>query len=577
MKKLLRYFKPYKYFVLLVIALTFVQVISQLYLPDLMADIVNKGIVQKDIAFIIRTGLVMLGFTVIVSTCTIISRYFSSKTAIGVAKDLRRDIFSKVTNYSLHEFDKIGTASLITRTTNDVTQIQNVSVMFMSMFIAAPITAIGGIILALRQDGPLSWIIVGAVILLGILIGLVATKAINLFKSLQIKLDKVNLVLRESLTGIRVIRAFNRKEYEVEKFDKANLDLTENSIKVYRLMSIMMPAIMLIMNITTVAIIWFGAYRVDSGALLVGDLMAFQQYVMQIMFALIMATMMFVMMPRASASIKRINEILDIENEIVDTTESIDSNNLSGYVEFKNVYFNYFGAQEAALKNISFSTKPGEITAIIGGTGSGKTTLINMIPRFYDISEGEILINGVNIKDITQEELRKKIGFVPQHINLFHGTIADNLKYGKNDASNEDMLNALETAQALDFVSELDDGIESNVSQGGINFSGGQKQRLSIARALIRKPEIYIFDDSFSALDFKTDARLRLALENDTANATVFIVAQRVSTVMNASRIIVLDKGEIVGIGKHRQLLKECKIYREIVSSQLSEEEIAKN
>lgn len=577
MGKLFKFFKPYWKGIVLVIAFTFVQALSQLYLPNLMADIVNEGVINQNISFILQTGGVMLAFTLIVSVCTIIARYFSSRAAVGIAKDIRGAIFKKVTNYSLHEFDKIGTASLITRSTNDVTQLLNVYVMMLSMLLSAPITAVGGVILALQKDVALSWIIVAVVAAMAVLIGLVASKAINLFKSLQLKVDRVNLVLRESLTGIRVVRAFNKKQYEVNRFDDANKDLTDTSIKVYRLMSVMLPAIMLIMNVTTVAIIWFGAQRINTGDLLVGDMMAFQQYVMQIMIALIMAVMMFVMIPRASASAKRINEILDMKKEIIESANPVSADNQRGYVEFKDVCFRFHGASECAVSNISFSAKPGETTAIIGGTGSGKSTLINLIPRFYDSQEGEILIDGVNVRDIAQKELRQKIGFVPQKVNLFHGTIADNIRYGKEDATDEEIIDALKTAQAYDFVSDMENGIQSAVAQGGTNYSGGQKQRLSIARALIRKPEIYIFDDSFSALDFKTDARLRSALAADTKDATVFIIAQRVSTVMNAHRIIVLDEGKIVGQGTHKALLDSCKIYQEIVASQLSVEELEKN
>ncbi len=574
MGKLLRFFKPYKWQALMVVAFTFVQALSQLYLPNLMSDIVNEGVINEDISFILLTGVVMLAFTLIVSICTIIARYFASKTSVGMAKDIREAIFKKVTNYSLHEFDKIGTASLITRSTNDVTQLLNVYIMMLTMLLAAPITAIGGVILALEKDVTLSWIIVVVVAVMGIMIGLVAAKALKLFKSLQIKIDKVNLVLRESLTGIRVVRAFNKKDYEIKRFDEANTDLTETSIKVYKLMGIMFPAIMLILNITTVAIIWFGAQRINTGDLLIGDMMAFQQYVMQIMMALIMAVMLFVMLPRASASAKRINEVLDMEGEIIEPSNPETADSKCGFVEFKNVCFRFHGASECAVNNITFSAKPGETTAIIGGTGSGKSTLINLIPRFYDAQDGEILIDGVNVKNIAQKELRKKIGFVPQKVNLFHGTIADNIRYGKQDATEKEINEALTTAQAIDFVTELDEGINAAVAQGGTNYSGGQKQRLSIARALVRKPEIYIFDDSFSALDFKTDAKLRKALEADTKDATVFIIAQRVSTVMNANRIIVLDNGKIVGQGTHAELLQGCDIYKEIVESQLSVEEL---
>lgn len=575
MLKLLRYLKPYKWQTVAIVLLTTVQAISQLYLPNLMSDIVNKGVVMQDIDFIVNTGLVMLGYTLIVSVCTIIGRYFAAKTAVGFAKDLRRDIFATVENYSLGEFDKIGTASLITRSTNDVTQIQNVMVMILAMLIAAPITAVGGIIMAVQKDAHLSWLIVVIIIAMSALILSIALKVMPLFKSLQKKVDRVNLVLREGLTGIRVIRAFNKTEYEQERFAGANKDLTDTSISVYRWMGAMFPAIMLVLNIATVLVIWFGGQLVNTGETQVGDLMAFQQYVMQTMFALIMATMMFVMLPRAQASAERINEIFGLKPTIVDTTDKAPETALKGYVEFKNVSFRYAGSKEPAIEGVSFKAGPGEVTAIIGSTGSGKSTLVKLIPRFYDASEGAVLVDGVDVKDYPQDALRKRIGFVPQKVSLMSGTISSNIRYGKPGATDEDIMRAVDIAQAGDFVSELEEGIESPVAQDGTNFSGGQKQRLSIARALVRKPEVYIFDDSFSALDFKTDAKLRQALSSEIENATVFIVAQRVSTVLNADNIIVLDEGKVVGQGKHKELLGSCDTYREIVSSQLSLEELA--
>lgn len=574
MRKLFRYLKPYKRQAIVIVVLTAIQSLSQLYLPNLMSDIVDKGVVGKDIGLIIQTGLVMLGFTLIVSLCTVIARLFAAKTAVGFSKDLRRDIFKTVEGYSLNEFDKIGTASLITRSTNDVTQIQNVMVMILSMLLSAPIMCVGGIIMAVTKDAGLSWLIVAATVLMSVVILTIALKALPLFKSLQKKIDGVNLVLREELTGIRVIRAFNKTGYEQKRFDSKNQDLTDTSISAYRWMGALMPAILLGLNVATIAVIWFGGLRIDSGQMQVGDLMAFQQYVMQVMFSLIMATMLFVMLPRATASAERINEILDMRPSIVDTVDAAPETQQKGYVEFKNVSFNYHGAQEAAISNVSLTAKPGETTAIIGGTGSGKSTLIKLIPRFYDTSEGQILVDGVDVKDYPQSALREKIGYVPQKINLMSGTIAQNVRYGKDDATDEDVLEAIGTAQAAEFVSELESGIEAEVAQGGKNYSGGQKQRLCIARALIRKPEIYIFDDSFSALDFKTDANLRQALSEQIENATVFIVAQRVSTVMNADSIIVLDNGKVVGQGKHKELMKSCKTYKEIVSSQLSLEEL---
>jgi len=575
MKKLMRYLRPYKWQALIIILLTAMQSISQLYLPNLMADIVNKGVVGQDVGLIIEIGLTMLGFTLIVSICTIVARLFASRTAVGFARDLRRDIFSKVEGYSLDEFDKIGTASLITRSTNDVTQIQNVMVMILSMLLAAPIMAAGGIIMALQKDTGLSWLIVAAVAMMSLFVLLVAWKAVPLFKSLQKKIDRVNLVMRESLTGMRVIRAFNKAPHEQERFDETNTDLTKTSITAYRWMGLMMPAILMMLNIATVAVIWFGGLRVDSGALQVGDLMAFQQYVMQVMFALIMATMMFVMFPRASAAAERINEILDMQPTITDTADTAPQTHGRGHVQFKNVSFFYHGAQEPAISDINITARPGEVTAIIGGTGSGKSTLVKLIPRFYDTTEGQVLIDGVDVRDFPQADLRARIGFVPQKINLMSGTVADNVRYGKDDATDDEVWQAIETAQAAEFVGELEDGIEAAVSQGGTNFSGGQKQRMCIARALVRKPEVYIFDDSFSALDFKTDAKLRQALSGSIDDATVFIVAQRVSTVLNADNIIVLDDGCIAGQGTHKQLMQTCKTYQEIVASQLSMEELA--
>ena len=539
-----------------------------------MARIVDNGVVGQDIGLIIRTGLVMFGFTVIVSAATIFARLFGARVSVGFARDLRRDVFITVENYSLHEFDQIGTSSLITRSTNDITQIQNVMLLILSMLIMAPLMLVGGLIMSLSTDLELSWIIVGVVASLGIVIGFVAVKGVPLFRSIQKKLDRLNLILRESLTGIRVIRAFNKEDHERERFEEANTDLTQTSIKVFRIMSVMFPMMMLIMNMASVVIIWFGSHRVDAGAIQVGDMMAFSQYVMMVMFSVMMATMLFVMLPRASASADRVQEVLNLKNDITDPDQPKTSGDIRGHVTFKNVSFRYKGAEKPVLKNISFTSSPGQTTAIIGSTGSGKTTLVNLIPRFYDATKGKIIVDGVNVKDQKRDALRKKVGLVPQKISLFTGTIKDNLKFGKPDASDEELMDAVKTAQAADFISELDDGLEARVDQGGANFSGGQKQRLSIARALVRKPEIYIFDDSFSALDFKTDARLRQALKKMTADSTVFIVAQRVSTVMSADQILVLDQGEIVGIGKHSELIKSCDVYKEIVASQLSEEEI---
>lgn len=575
MVKLLRFLRPFRIPVIIVLGLTFFQTISQLYLPTLMSDVVDTGIVNGDTNYILKLGGIMLLIAAGGAVCTVLASFLSSKTASGFGRNLRNRIFSHVESYSLHEFDKIGTASLITRTTNDITQVQMVLVTMMRMMIGAPMMCIGGIIMAVSKDSGLSMIIIVIIPILALTIFVIASKGIPLFKAMQKKLDKINLVLREHLTGIRVIRAFNRIDYEKKRFNHANHDLTNTAIKVNKIIAVLMPLMMLLFNFTTIAIIWFGGIRVDNGSMQVGDLMAFIQYIMLIMFSLVMFSMMFVMLPRASASAVRINEVLDTVAEIKDAKQVNNTSDIKGFVEFKDVTFSYPGAEQPAVKNISFSARPGEITAIIGGTGSGKSSLISLIPRFYDIDSGSILVDGVDVREMAQKNLREKIGFVPQKAFLFTGTVVDNIRYGKEDASDEEIRCAAETAQAMEFISVMKDGFDSLISQGGTNISGGQKQRLSIARALVRKPEIYIFDDSFSALDFKTDALLRAALKKETINSSVLIVAQRVSTIMNADRIIVLENGQIAGMGTHKELLNNCEIYREIVYSQLSEEEIA--
>lgn len=572
--KLFKNLKPYAGFVAAIVVLTFFQSMAELYLPTLMSDIVDKGIVNGDTQYIWKTG----GFMLIVAggsaICVILASFLAARVSTALGRDIRRKVFSRAERFSLHEFDKLGTASMITRTTNDITQVQQVSFLIMRMMLMAPMMCIGGIIMAVSKDAKLSLILVVVIPLLVGVVAYVANKGIPLFKANQTKLDKLNLVLRENLIGIRVIRAFNRINREKKRFNEANLDLTNNAIKVNKIMAIMMPAMMIIMNVTTIAIVWFGGIRIDNGDMQVGDMMAFIQYAMQIMFSLIMVSMMFVMIPRAEASAVRINEVLDTIPEINDPKNPVKANQERGYVEFKDVTFSYPGAEQPAINNISFTAKPGEVTAIIGGTGSGKSTLISLIPRFYDIDSGNILVDGIDIREMTQEDLRAKIGFVPQKAILFTGTIAENIKYGKEDASDEEVRHAAVVAQAIDFVSNMKEGFDSVIAQGGNNVSGGQKQRLSIARALVRRPEIFIFDDSFSALDFKTDAKLRAALKGEIKESTALIVAQRVSTVMDADRIIVLDEGRIAGIGTHKELLNTCEVYREIVSSQLSEEEL---
>lgn len=586
MIKLLKELKPFRLAVVGVLILVFLQSMGDLYLPTLMSDIIDKGVVEGDRQYIWRIG----GFMLLVAgggaLCSVIASYLSAKVAAGFGKNTRSRMFNHVENFTLHEFDKLGTASLITRTTNDITQVQTVLTMMLRMMIGAPMMMIGGIIMAVSEDAKLSLIFVVVIPLLVGAIFFIGMKGLPLFKAIQVKLDKLNRVLREHLTGIRVIRSFNRIEHENERFSEANRDLTDTAIKVNKVMAGLMPVMMLVMNFSMIAILYYGGIRIGDGDLQVGSLMAFIQYAMQIMFSLIMVSMMFVLIPRASASALRINEVLDMKPEITDpTTGELQTtaaathkdgrDSMHGFVEFDNVSFSYPGAEQPALSGISFRAKPGEITAIIGGTGSGKSTLLSLIPRFYDAIEGAVRVDGVDVRDMTQEELRNKIGYIPQKAVLFTGTISENIRYGKEDATEEEIIHAAKVAQAFDFVSAMKNGFDSEIAQGGANVSGGQKQRLSIARALVRKPEVYLFDDSFSALDFKTDAKLRAALKSETTESTVLIVAQRVSTVMDADRIIVLDDGVIAGIGTHRELLENNEVYREIVSSQLSEEEIA--
>ena len=575
MLKLFKHLKPYSKQLIFVLILLFIQTMTQLYLPTLLSEIVDTGIINGDVNYILKIGGIMIGVALIGSACTIFASFISSKVSMGLGRDLRRKIFTKAETFSLNEIDKVGTASLITRTTNDVNQVQQVVIMILRMMVTAPLMCIGGIIMAVSVNKDLSLILLVSMPIVIIAILLIGKTGMPMFKAMQVKLDKINRVLRENLTGIRVIRAFNKQSFEKKRFDESNDDFTDNAIKVNKIIASLMPILMLILNLTSVAILWFGANRIDAGTMEVGNLMAFLQYVMQIMFSLIMVSMLFIMIPRASASASRINEVLAIEPDIVDPKKPINKSNKKGFVEFKNVSYFYPGAETAALNNISFETRPGETTAIIGGTGSGKSTILNLLTRFYDASKGEILVDGINIKDMSQETLRSKIGFVPQKAVLFSGTIAENLKYGKEDATMDELIHAAKIAQSYNFIEEKENGFDSIVEQGGKNFSGGQKQRLSIARALVRKPEVYLFDDSFSALDFKTDSKLRAALKSETTESAVIIVAQRVSTIMDADRILVLEDGNIVGMGTHKELLKNCAIYQEIASSQLSEEELS--
>lgn len=572
MLKLFKGLKPYWTLVIGVLVLVFISTMTDLELPDLMSDIVDTGIVQGDVSYILGRGGVMLLVALLGTVCTILTSYLSSKIGMGFSRDLRKKVFEKVESFSLTEINEVGTASLITRTTNDINQVQMVVIMMMRMMLSAPIMIVGALIMALRKDVELSKVILVVIPIIIVTIVFIAKFTLPMFQKMQDKIDKLNLVVRENLTGIRVIRVFNKVEAEQERFNQASLEVSRIATMANRLMGALMPLMMLILNLSIIAVIWFGGIRINDGDLMVGDLMAFIQYLTQVMFSLLMLTMMFVLIPRAQASAVRINEVLEMESPIQEPKEAIQPQ-LKGYVEFKNVSFGYEGAEEYAISNISFVAKPGEVTAIIGGTGSGKSSILNMIPRFYDAAKGEVLVDGVNVRDMNQQELRSKIGYVPQKAVLFTGTIRDNILYGKEDATDEEVRHALDIAQATDFVSKMKEGIESPISQGGTNVSGGQKQRLSIARAIVRKPEIYLFDDSFSALDFKTDAQLRAALKKETKDSTVIIVAQRVSTVMDATRILVMDEGHVVGMGTHEELLQTNEIYQQIVESQLKKGE----
>jgi len=574
MLKLFKHLKPYKWALIFIFCLIFVQTITDLYLPTLMSDIVDTGIVKNDTDYIIRVGIKMLVVSAIGVTASIIVSFLSARTAMGFGRKLREMIFTKVESFSLHEFDIFGTASLITRNTNDVNQVQMVLFMMLRMMIAAPIMCIGGVIMAYTKDKYLTLLLLFVLPVIAAIIAFVVIKGIPLFKLLQVKIDNLNRVVRENLTGVRVIRAFNKVEDESKRFDNANRELTETAIKVNKIIISLMPLMMLLLNLVSVGIVWFGAIRIDKGEMQVGDMMAFIQYAIQILISLIMFSSMFVMVPRASASAERINAVLNTHPEIVDENAPVKINQIKGELEFKNVTFSYPGAEEPAVKNISFKVNPGETLGIIGGTGAGKSTLLNLIMRFYDVSEGSILIDGIDIRKISQEDLRKNIGYVPQKAFLFSGTVADNIRFGKENASDDDIEKACEIAQAKEFIDNFEEKYMHEITQAGTNVSGGQKQRLSIARAIVRKPNIYMFDDSFSALDFRTDARLRLALKNITKDSTVLIVAQRIATIMNADKILVLDDGEIVGFGTHKELLKTCPVYREIASTQLSEEEL---
>ena len=573
---LIKFLKPYGKQIALTVLLLLLQAMSNLYLPNLNANIINNGVAKSDISYIIKTGSFMLLVTLLLAACAIASSYFSSRISMSFGRDMRKALFYKVEGFSQADLDKFGTPSLITRNTNDVHQMQMLVLLGLNLMVMAPLMCIGGIIMALRQDVVLSSSIIVIMPIMAVAVGLILMKATPLFRSIQVKIDRVNQIMREKLMGVRVIRAFVKNDYEVRRFDEANRDLTATTLRVSRIIALAIPSLIIIMNMSTIAIIWLGGYRIDSGAMPIGNLTAFLTYIMEIMISVMLAMSMFIMVPRAEASAERVREVLNTEPSIKDPAEPVTPRKIRGNVEFSGVEFSYPGAEESVLRNISFIASPGEITAIIGSTGCGKSTLVNLIPRFYDVTGGSIKLDGIDIRSISLRDLRNKIGLVPQKAFLFSGTIADNLRYGNENATDEELWHSLEVAQAKSFVMEMPGKLYAPVEQGGVNFSGGQRQRLAIARALVKKPEIYLFDDSFSALDFKTDAQLRLALKNVTANSTVIIVAQRVSTIMDADRIITLnDDGTIAGIGTHLQLMESCEVYRDIVYSQLSEEEIA--
>lgn len=574
--RLLRtYLRPYSRPVAIVVVLVFIQTIGNLYLPNLNADIINNGVVKGDVGYIWKTGAFMLGITAFLGVIAVIAVYWASRASMGVGRDLRAVVFERVQTFSARELNRLGTASLITRNTNDVQQIQLFLQIALTLLVAAPIMAVGGVFMALRADVQLSALLIVVIPVMAAIVAFMLVKGVPLFRSVQGKIDRINQVLREQIMGVRVIRAFIRTDYERSRFDGANADLTSTALQVNRIFVVAFPALMAVMNLTTVAILWFGGHLVSEGSMSIGNLTAFLMYIMQILFAVLMAVAMIILVPRAEASAARINEVVTTEPSIMDPRHPIDPPNPTGDVEFRAVTFGYPGGEQPVLTDLNFELRPGQTTAIIGGTGSGKTTLLSLIPRLFDVSAGSLLVDGVDVRRQSLERLWGRIGLVTQRAYLFSGTVAANLRFGNENASDEELWHALEVAQARDFVEAMPGGLESPIDQGGTNVSGGQRQRLAIARALVKRPAIYLFDDCFSALDAGTDSRLRAALRADTRDSTVVIVAQRVSTIMRADRIIVLDAGRVVGSGAHEDLMESCEPYREIVESQLGEAAVA--
>ena len=567
--------KPYWSTLALVVGLQFIQSLAMLYLPTLNAEIIDDGVAQGDSSKILHIGGMMLGVTVVQVIASVIAVYFGSRTAMAVGRDIRSRLFARVQTFSTYEVTRFGTPSLITRTTNDVQQVQMLSVMAFTMLVAAPIMSVGAVIMALRQDVPLSGLLVLMVPVMGVFVAFMVTRLRPLFRAMQDRLDHVNQVLREQISGVRVVRAFVRDRQEKERFAEANDDLYDVSLKVAKLTALLFPTVMLAFNLTFVGIVWFGGHRIDSGAMEVGGLSAFLSYLMQNLMSVMVATFMLMMAPRAEVCAERIQEVLDTEPTIRPPTAPIALDGVRGSVELRDVEFRYPGAEQPVLCNINLVANPGETTAIVGSTGSGKSTLINLVPRLFDVTAGQVLVDGTDVRELEPDVLARAVGLVPQRPYLFSGTVASNLRYGRPDATDDELWRALEIAQARSFVEAMPEGLDSPISQGGTNVSGGQRQRLAIARALVHEPKVYLFDDSFSALDYATDAALRAALAGEVRDAAVVIVAQRVSTIRRAERIVVLDQGRVVGTGTHDELMADCSTYREIVLSQLTEQEAA--
>ena len=577
MKHILRIFSGYWLMFIILVGFTYAMVMANLWLPDKMSEIVNNGIIKQDMPAIWHNGLAMILVTAAGGLCSIIIGFLASRIATGVAQKLRMELFERVESFALADFNKFSTASLITRSTNDIQQIQMTSILLLRLALMAPIMAIGGLQKAVHNAPNLSWIIALAVSVLLVVIAVLFVIAVPRFKKLQTLVDKLNLVTRENLVGLKVIRAFHNEKIEQKKFQQANTELNKMNLFVNRLMMLLDPIMTLVMNFSSVAIVWFGAHLISSGNLQIGNMMAFLEYAMQVIISFLLLSMVFIMVPRAAVSVKRVGEVLDTLPSIVDPPSPQQlPDDSTGKIEFKDVTFTYPDADLPVLSSINFTAEPGQTTAFIGSTGSGKSTLINLIPRFYDVSAGQILLDGVDIRQLKLEDLYDQIGYVPQKGVLFSGTIASNIKYGNAKASQKLVEKSAKIAQAAEFINELKNGYKNDIAQGGSNVSGGQRQRLSIARAIAVEPNVYIFDDSFSALDFKTDAKLRSALAKETKHKTVLIVGQRINTIMNADKIIVLDEGKIVGQGTHQELMKDCQVYQEIAASQLSEDDLQK-